>query len=515
MAARSFDAWVHRPTDCPGTEMPSRYRRMNDAVAWRIHLSCMPPRKPKPIGISPSQSEGLPRAEIEAEPHRIKAAPVASLGAMPVRHARIGEAVVKLGRRLDVSAIHDDMRFDFPFLAWDAWVILHQVAKESVLRNKDGTLPARWLKGVGERLAVLPQWLGFDLDLAIRVLPSLAMLDHLGLLVASRGRSTAPAKLAISLAGEGMLKAGRLAFFEQSLSMPALDSLHPVLNSLSPRATDRANQLHWMVGVPRMDYRGLGRLLAIRILETLPAVGAVRSRDMERVFAPSDPFIPDVSRPWAERRIEVPLETYLDRIPMEDSRGFLIEGLVPACTLGLVARGIDAEGHITWSLSASGRKWVGLPPDPRPPHPRHLKVTPAFDVFLGRVDSQVLAEVSLYAEPTGQDHGMVARFTRASIQRAFEIGITTTEIVASLESLAAADLPANIRTALDDWARASQPVRIREGILLQCSDVASAGTLERLVKEGAERIGDTTLFLADRKILNALRRKASDAGIFL
>lgn len=95
------------------------------------------------------------------------------------------------------------------------------------------------------------------------------------------------------------------------------------------------------------------------------------------------------------------------------------------------------------------------------------------------------------------------------------MGIAVQEIVRSLEGLVASPLPANVCQSLQDWNRAAQPVQVREGIVLQCPNASTAGTLERLAKGTAERLADTVLLLPDRRSLTALRKKAAEVGVLL
>ncbi|MBK8801594.1 MAG: helicase-associated domain-containing protein [Fibrobacteres bacterium] len=166
-------------------------------------------------------------------------------------------------------------------------------------------------------------------------------------------------------------------------------------------------------------------------------------------------------------------------------------------------------------FTEAGRRGSWAFPGLGAPALRHAKVTAAYDVFFGMVDPAALAEISLYAERTGIDHGLVGKITRASCQAAFSNGIALPEIVQSLEPWSAHPLPGNVKTALEDWARAAQPVKVREGVLLECPDEDTAGILERMGKGATERVGPTMVFLTDRKSLGALRKKASESGILI
>jgi len=459
--------------------------------------------------------EGPDLEAIEAELARRRAAPPGPLGSVPVDHPGVAPVGAWVGSRLEVAAVHDDMRFGFPVLPWDAWILLNHLAREALVRNKDGSIPTRWLKPLEGRFVRLASWMDRGVSLEGRLDPAFALLQDLGLLAVRRGAAREAPNLAISPKGEAALKAGRAAFFRSTLGWSELAVLDPARDHLGARSAQRVESQQWVLALVDRSVKGLGARLARRILEVIPPRGAARIRDMDAAFAPADPYAPGREVPWAERRIEVGPDTFLDRLPRDVAQGLLLDAMTTATCLGLVAVGINPEGHLTWSLAPAGRAWLGLPPDPAPAPARHLVVTSAYDLYFARIDPQALAEISLYATPTGQEHGIVARLDRAGVQAARALGISVPEIVASLEGLAASPLPANVRTTLDDWSRGAHPVRVREGLLLQCPDAESASALERLAKGDADRVGETSLFLTDRKTLAGLRRKAAEWGIFL
>jgi len=341
------------------------------------------------------------------------------------------------------------------------------------------------------------------------------MLRDLGLLATKRGPYPDTPNLRITAAGTKSLKDGRAAFFERTLEFQWLAPFDPARERMRPVSWERVGICSWRLGHEADEFEGLPRRLSTRVLEVLPAQGAALWADMDTAFAPSNPLDYTRGVPWSERKIELTSEEFFDRIDTPMATSLLADALVYPYSLGLLGRGITADGAITWNITDAGRIWLGLPPITQAPPPRHAKVTPAFDVYFGRVDPTALAEVSLYAELTGHDHGIVGRLVARSVQGAKALGIAVSEIVASLEGQVASPLPANVRQALDDWGRAAQPVQVREGVVLKCPDAATAGTLERLAKGSAERLSDTILLLHDRRALTALRKKAGEMGILL
>jgi len=476
----------------------------------------MAPKTRKPSG-KPELPDPASLADLEAELERRRnlPSPALSQANIPLRHNESRLRYAGVGKRLRTPVVRGDLRFWFPFLSWDAWMVLHHMAGETLEHNQDGSIPARWLKPLEQRFVTLPTWAGIMDSPDFRVQAALHLLGDLKLTTTRKGPSAGHPNLAISPTGTDVMEAGRVPFFARTLEYTILAAFDPARDFLGYSTRDNIRSLCWRMGHEAAEFEGLGRRLTQRVLEVLPATGSARMFDMEEAFAPSDPYVFIRGRSWSERKIEVTSEDFFDRIEASPSKTLMVDTLIYPYFLGLVSRGITADGDITWGLTESGRNWLGLPSDPHPDPPRHAKVTPAFDIFFGRVDPTARAEISLYAEPTAQDHGIVGRIGRPNIQAALAWGITVPEIVASLEALVASPLPANVRQTVEDWGRAAQPVRVREGVVLQCPDASSAGSLERLAKGSAERLSDTILLLPDRRALAGLRRKASELGILL
>jgi hypothetical protein len=476
----------------------------------------MAPKIRKPSGKSePPVPPSLADLEAELDRRQNPSAPTLAEAHIPTMPNALRLRYAGVGRRLHVPVVRGDLRFGFPFLSWDAWMALHHIAQEPLEHNQDGSIPARWLKPLEQRAVPLPTWAGIDDTASRRVSVALHLLLDLKLLSTRKGPSPGNPNLGISTAGTECLKAGRLSFFARTLEYSRLASFDPARDLLTQATDENLRSLCWRMGHEQHEFEGLGRRLTQRVLEVLPPTGSVRMMDMEAAFAPALPHVYVRGTPWLERKIEISSEDFFDRIEAAAATRIMVDTLVFPYFLGLVARGITAKGEVTWSFTDAGRNWQGLPPDPHPNPPRHAKVTPAFDIYFGRVDPTALAEIALYAEPTAQDHGIVGRLARTGVQAAMSWGLSITEIVASLDALVASPLPANVRQTVEDWGRGAQPVRVREGVVLQCPDASSAGSLERLAKGSAERLSDTILLLPDRKTLAGLRRKAGEMGILL
>jgi hypothetical protein len=422
---------------------------------------------------------------------------------------------VRVGARLEAPWVSGDLRFGFPVHTWDSWMILGALAAEPVAKNRDGSIPQKWLKPVASRFVPVPEWWGMGSHPEQRAFSAFVHLDSMGALARQRGEVTGWAKYMINTKGSLLHRGGRVAFFQEVLAGEHLSVLDLSTDQMNPGLREAVGSALWLLRSCDVHDPGLGRMVKRRMLESLPSDGSALLKDVREAFGPRDPWIPDPSTPWSDRKIEVSLDDVLDRIHPAPSERILSHAISAPYLHGLVCRGVAPDGSFTMGLTEAGRRFLGLPPGLGAPALRHAKVTAAYDVVFGRMDPAALSELSLYAQLTGTDHGLVGKITRASCQSAFSLGISVAEIALSLETMVSHPLPGNVKTALEDWARAAQPVRVRDGILMQCPDEDTAGAIERMGKDMVDRIGPTAVFLWDRKSLAALRKKASAAGILI
>ncbi|HOX50644.1 MAG TPA: hypothetical protein PKY05_04100 [Fibrobacteria bacterium] len=472
-------------------------------------MPIQPPKRPQTSAASVASSE-----ELEAELARRLAPSVAPLG-----EAVVGpdseRVFAKVGSRLESPWVTGDLRFGFPVQTWDAWMVLGALAGEPLARNRDGSLPQKWLKPLADRLVPVPNWWGLGSHPEQRVLAAIANLDALGALARQRGDLTSWNRIAISTRGSLLQRGGRVDFFRDVVESGRIKVFDLSSDAMSQGLARAIEDSFWLLENHKADDPGVGRLVKRRVLESLPESGAAYLRDVVEAFGPRDPWIPEPNARWAERRIAVAQEQFLDRIHPVQSERILAYAITEAYLHGLMFRGVASDGSVTVGLTEAGRRRLGLGAGLGAPTTPHAKVTAAYDVVFGRVDPSALAELGLYAELTGTDHGLVGRLTRAGCQRAFALGISLSEVVASLGTMAAHVLPKNVLTSLEDWARAAQPVRVRDGVLMQCPDEETALSIERIGKGAVERIGPSEVFLADRKALGALRKKAAAVGILI
>ncbi|MEN9354368.1 MAG: Helicase conserved C-terminal domain [Fibrobacterota bacterium] len=419
-----------------------------------------------------------------------------------------------LGQRLKLSGpALPVQRFSFPILLWDAWITLHHLSKEPLKLNQDDSIPVRWMKPLESRLVPIPDWLGIDGNQSARHFSAFELLRSLDCIHLRKSRSYDVEYLLTAGAHE-ILKAGWEAFRKRSLRSRLLSILDPGVDHLPDECGHHISHLQWTI---RIDgpLRGLGQILSKRVLECLPSDGTCLRSDIVEAFKGSDPFIPQIGRGWEGRSINATVEEFLERLPPNESLALLGEAIVHPVLFGILETGFDAQGQFTMGFSADGRAYLGLEPLPAPKPDPHIYLTPAYDLVFGKPDPQTLAWCSLFAELTGLDHGVVAKVTAASVQRALALGVEIRQILSILDSMLAAPLPDNVRVTIDGWTQRARPVQVTEGFVLACPEESVASTLERMAKGQAQRLSSLHLLVSDKKLLTALRKKAAEQGILL
>jgi hypothetical protein len=471
----------------------------------------MPPSHPKNASLEELEAE-IERRLGSREPTVTESPQAVPRPVKTLKYA--GKARALLGRRLSGSSeAVPVVAYSFPVVPWDSWLVLDHLVKEPLRLNQDNSIPVRWYRPIEGQMARIPDWLGISGDMQARLFTALELLRGLGCIRvhASRSGSTEfqpapdlPATLA----------AGWEAFLESCYDTEPLAILDPGLDHLPRSCGQRIGAMQWTVRIDG-SLKGIGAELSRRILACLPRRGACRRADLVQAFRPARPFVPEHNGRWEMRHISVSVEDFLDRIGDEDSAGLLGAALLHPALFGLLESGFDAEGHATVGFSPVGRRLFGLEAPVHPVQPRHIHLTPAYDLVFGRPDADALAWCSLFLETSGHDHGIVGKLTAAAIQRALRLGIGSGQILSILESRLAAPIPENVRTTMQGWVARARPVQVQEGIVLTCPDADVASTLERMSKGQANRLSPTHLLLSDRKALTALRKKAVDQGILL
>jgi Helicase conserved C-terminal domain len=458
-------------------------------------------------------------SEIEAELARRQSIAQKSLWPLLATTASsiriISKAKDFLGQRLSVEVDPLPIQsFSFPILPWDSWVVLSRLAREPLKLNIDQSIPVRWFKGIENRLSFIPDWIGLDADIQTRLHTSLSLLRTLEF-VQRRSNRAQDLEFLITATGTQALQDGPAAFFLACLHSRMPRILDPGVDHLPDACGNHISQLQWTVRIDAPSLRGLGQILSKRVLACLPCGRVVHRARMLQAFQGSDPFVRKMGGGWEGRSVNVSLEDFFERIPEIDSPMMLGEALTYPVLLGLLESGFDSAGKATSALSHSGAALLGTTAHLARPAPQHIHLTPAYDIVFGRPDAQAKAWIAVFADLTGQEHGVVAKLTSTSIQSAIAYGIDAGQILSFLDSVLAQPLPANVRTTMEDWARKARPVALTNGTLLTCTDEVTASTLTRLAGTKIQRLGPTQLFLSDRKFLPSLRKKAEALGILL
>ena len=430
--------------------------------------------------------------ELEAELARRRLNEEAGLEDLPSLLPIVGIDSHIVGQRLQTTAAPTpEWEFTFPLHLWDMWMCLLHLSREPLILNADGSIPARWEKPLSQSLVPVPD-VGCLHVLGSRIYASLSRLQDLGLVSETALRVP---RIALSPEGSRRLREGRTKFLRHLLEEKSLVRLDPSQDRILARNRDILAFASLRLGFAWEIAPGQGRNLTQRILEVLPNQKALTWMQITAAFAPAHP-VP--SEYVADHHTSAHSEDLLDRIPVEISKQVLRNEFLELLLVGLLTMGVTAQGEETWRLSKAGCTRLGFAHNQDAPS-RHIQVTPAFDIFFAKADPSKLCELSLYAERTGQEFGMVARLTRAAFQKALALGISGNAMLASLEAMTVNSVPQNVRTTLEGWEQGSHPVVVREGVVLQCPDADTAGSLERLSKGSAERLSETLLFLPDRK----------------
>lgn len=412
-----------------------------------------------------------------------------------------------------------------------AAVLVEAAAQPLRLRGADGGIFARAVQVISERLLPLPAWLvpvvseheengpgGRPTDsLATeRVETAATVLDDLHYLrVAGRAglpqrlEATAAGKAWLALSGHRRLEVVLEALRRSPQRNPASWYIHPGKHPFFPaRLTFDA------------DKAGLDLRAALEAaLLSLPGDGMVPLDDFLTHHARArNPLLDPAARAALERQVP---RNMLGREAMEDAwtqllRSFVAHRLAP---LGGARMGRTEEGEIAVGLTGAGRYLLGAADAFE--EEREVEgaavVQPDFEVVFLAPAPRAEAEVSRFAERKGTGWGATLRITRPAVLRAAEQGMTTADILATLEAASATPLPPNVTRQIGDWLAAIRQVRVAPAVLVECPDPDTATRTLAAAGKDLELLSPTLLRLRDssEKARNALVKKLRAQGIFL
>jgi len=170
------------------------------------------------------------------------------------------------------------------------------------------------------------------------------------------------------------------------------------------------------------------------------------------------------------------------------------------------------------SLTDAGRYLLGLVKDfdygAEHEGDNPVLVQPNFDVVFTSPSPQAEASIGRFAQRKGQRVGTLFNITKASILAAACAGMTAQQVLDTLQSNSAKEVPANVAREIQGWFDQCQRVTVRHAILVDCPDAQTAARVLAAGGKKATAISDTVIELAGSKRDAALFRKLDALGIF-
>lgn len=178
-----------------------------------------------------------------------------------------------------------------------------------------------------------------------------------------------------------------------------------------------------------------------------------------------------------------------------------------------------SAGRVAFGLTDAGRYLLGAVDDfELAPEPGggEVVVQPDFEIVFLAPAPRGEAELARIAERTGSGVGALFRLTRASVLRAAEQGMTSPQLIQTLESVSRSGVPDNVARQVRDWMKAVRTIRIAPAVLVDCPDAETAGRVRALAGAHVTTVSPTLLRLeADAKTRAALVKRLRDKGIFV
>jgi hypothetical protein len=143
-------------------------------------------------------------------------------------------------------------------------------------------------------------------------------------------------------------------------------------------------------------------------------------------------------------------------------------------------------------------------------------VQPNFDIVFLSASPLAAASIGRFSERI--QHGSVGtifRITRASVQNAASAAITADDVIATLRTVSAQQLPANVEREIRGWANTTRRVTAGTAFLVRCPDEATAAHVVAAAGRHGRLIAPTIVELTDPKQRTALEKKLRAKGIFL
>ncbi|HYR09460.1 MAG TPA: helicase-associated domain-containing protein [Longimicrobium sp.] len=485
----------------------------------------------------------------DAKPETVAAALAAGLRYLLVfvSVGRAAEAVVGLlpavaARMSGTAAVPQPVQvretFAAPFRVGDMTAVLVEAATEPIaMRTADRSLYVRAQRAIAARLAAVPEWVErfaatgapapeddeevYDEDERgdgeaaerVRLAVHFAAVLRLVAVKSSGNRM----RLEATRTGRAWLARGEGERLKEALS--ALRAL-PQRNLTSYGGSGELEffgaSLGFQVEERSLDARAA---LSAAFLST-PSGALLRFAEFARYHAQeTNPFLgPDGPRVRARSfwNSEPTTEEGWEELWANVLLTFLARRLLP---LGCATLGLTADGAVAFGLTEAGRYLLGQVDDfELAPEPGggEVVVQPDFEIVFLAPAPRAEAELGRMAERTGSGVGALFRLTRASVLRAAEQGITSAQVLRTLEGVSRGGVPDNVARQVRDWMKAVRTIRIAPAVLVDCPDAETAGRVTSIGGAHVTAITPTLLRLsADAKTRAALVKRLREKGIFV
>ena len=179
---------------------------------------------------------------------------------------------------------------------------------------------------------------------------------------------------------------------------------------------------------------------------------------------------------------------------------------------------VGSHRHRCISLTGAGRYLLGLIDDfgygPESDGNNCVLVQPNFDVVFTSPAPQAEATIGRFAQRKGQHVGTLFKITKPSIFAAACTGMTSRQVLDTLRSTSAKEVPANVGREIQGWFDQCRRVTVRRALLIDCPDAHTAARVLAAGGKKATAITDTVIELAASEHDTALFRKLDAMGIF-
>ncbi len=158
----------------------------------------------------------------------------------------------------------------------------------------------------------------------------------------------------------------------------------------------------------------------------------------------------------------------------DEVEGALIRYLLtgPLAWLGIVAVAPSGPEEARFTLTATGRAFLGLGPVPDEPPPPQPVVQADLMLRVPAARRYERFQVSRVAEWLRAGDAYTYRLTPASLERARQQRISPGRVVEFLEEITEGQIPPTLRSALKRWEERGPEARVESGVLLRVQDAS-------------------------------------------